>query len=184
MNRSVLAAVTTAAMMALVSVSTADAATYQYTFTSTDGQLSASGDISVNGSNEVTAITGTIGGIVNQTISSIATNSDFPNYTTSSDGMFYYNNLYVSTSPYLDINGLLFSTAENSGGFWNLWFNSGNYSLWESVAGRGYAIQETGALTVAAVPELSTWAMMGLGFAGLALAGYRRAARSDALALG
>ena len=42
-----------------------------------------------------------------------------------------------------------------------------------------YAVQETGRLTVAAAPELSTWAMMLAGFAGLGLAGCaaRRATR-------
>ena len=96
--------------------------------------------------------------------------------------MFYYDNVYVDTSPHLDINGLLFTTAENPGGYWNLSYDSGNYSLWESVVGNGYAVRETGALTMVPVPELSTWAMMGLGFAGLALAAFRRAPRSDALA--
>ena len=33
----------------------------------------------------------------------------------------------------------------------------------------------TGTITAVATPELSTWAMMGLGFAGLGFAGYRRA---------
>jgi hypothetical protein len=37
----------------------------------------------------------------------------------------------------------------------------------------------------AAVPEPSTWAMLGIGFAGLALAGYKRSRRDRlALALG
>jgi hypothetical protein len=77
-----------------------------------------------------------------------------------------------------DVDGLLFTTAQNPGGYWNLWGNSpGNYSFWESAPGAGYAIQESGTLSVAAVPELSTWAMLGLGFAGLGVVGRRRAPR-------
>jgi hypothetical protein len=39
-----------------------------------------------------------------------------------------------------------------------------------------------GTLTFTAVPEPSTWAMMLLGFAGLAFAGYRASRRTTALA--
>jgi hypothetical protein len=79
----------------------------------------------------------------------------------------------------------VFSTVENTSGFWNLWGNSAdNYSLWESVGGGNYPIQETGNLTVVAAPELSTWAMMLAGFAGLGLVGSRHASRSSAMNLG
>jgi len=37
--------------------------------------------------------------------------------------------------------------------------------------------------SVATAPELSTWAMMGIGFAGLAFAGYRSSRKSTALAV-
>ncbi len=173
-----------AAIAALVSPSATRAATYQYSFTSYDGQLTATGVLTVNGSNEATDILGTIAGLVDQTVSGIAGNPNFPNMATSSDGAFYYNDLYTNASPYLDLYGLLFTTVQNPGGYWNLWYDSGHYSLWESVAGRGYVVQEMGALRVAAVPELSTWAMMGLGFAGLALTGHRRSSRLGSLSLG
>jgi hypothetical protein len=56
-----------------------------------------------------------------------------------------------------DIDGVLFATAENPGGYWNLWGNSpGNYSLWESASPYNYPIEESGTLSLAAVPELST----------------------------
>ena len=84
-----------------------------------------------------------------------------------------------------DIDGVLFTTAENPGGDWNLWENSpGNYSLWESADSYNYPIEESGTLSVAAVPELSTWAMMGLGFAGLGVAGRGRARRRPEESLG
>ncbi len=184
MKKSRIAAIASAVIAALVCVSATRAATYEYSFTSYDGQLTATGVLIVNESNQVTDIVGTITGLVDQTVSGIAGNPNFPSMATSSDGAFYYNDLYTNASPYLDLYGLLFTTVQNPGGYWNLWFDSGSYSLWESVASHGYVVQEMGALRVAAVPELSTWAMMGLGFAGLALASHRRSSRSDALSLG
>ena len=84
-----------------------------------------------------------------------------------------------------DIDGLLFTTTENGGGYRNLWGNSpGDYSFWESAGAYNYPIQESGTLSVAAAPELSTWAMFGLGFAGLGLAGRRRGPRLAEQSLG
>jgi hypothetical protein len=78
----------------------------------------------------------------------------------------------------------LFVTAQNPGGYWNLWGTSpGNYSLWESVGSYNYPIAENGTLSVAAVPELSTWAMMLTGFAGLGFASYRASRRTAAAGL-
>jgi hypothetical protein len=78
----------------------------------------------------------------------------------------------------LDIDGVLFSTSQNPGGYWNLWGSSpGAYSLWESANSYNYPIEESGSLSVAAVPELSTGAMLGFGFAGLGVAGRRRLPR-------
>jgi hypothetical protein len=74
-----------------------------------------------------------------------------------------------------DYSGLLFTTAENPGGYWNLWASSpGAYSLYESAGSYNYPIQETGTLSVAGAPEPSTWAMLALGFAALSLVGRRR----------
>jgi hypothetical protein len=83
----------------------------------------------------------------------------------------------------LDNDGILFATAANPGGSWNLWGNGpDNYSLYESVPSVGYAIEATGTFAVSAsdtpnfataAPELSTWAMMLTGFAGLGYAGFR-----------
>ena len=85
----------------------------------------------------------------------------------------------MAGNPHLDVDGVLFTTAQNPGGYWNLWGNgTGSYSLWESVPGGGYPIQESSEnLTVSAVP-IPTWIMTLLGFASLGFAGYRRARNS------
>ena len=104
--------------------------------------------------------------------------SELPRAAYSPDGSFIYNNLYYSSGMAFDVDGVLFATLQNPGGYWNLWGSSpGDYSLWESAGSYNYPIAESGALSVAAAPELSTWAMLGLGFAGLGVAGRRRAPR-------
>jgi hypothetical protein len=166
------------ALATLLAGSAANAKIYSFTFKSSDDELTAAAEITVNGSNEVTAISGKISGLVDQTINGVAVNPNFPNPAYSPDGSFIYNNLYYGSGMAFDNYGLLFTTAQNRGGFWNLWGNSpGVYSLYESVGSDDYKIQKTGKLTIAAAPELPTWAMLGLGVAGLGLGGRRRGDR-------
>jgi hypothetical protein len=164
----------TAAMLFVVS--TANAALYRFSFDSSDAELTATGEITVNAADEVTAVSGVISGLTNQTISAVTVNPSFPSPSYSADGSFIYNNVYYPTGVPFDVNGLLFTTVQNSGGYWNLWGNSpDNYSLWESAGSQNYPIEESGNLSVIATPELSTWALMLLGFAGLSYVGHRRA---------
>ena len=82
-----------------------------------------------------------------------------------------------------DYSGLLFTTAGNPAGYWNLWASSpGAYSLYESAGSYNYPIQEIGTLSVAGAPEPSTWAMLALGFAALSFVARRRQ-RTGRLAL-
>jgi hypothetical protein len=165
----------------LSSTSAAEATVYNFTFESFDSELTASGQITVNADDEVTSISG----LVDQTINSVVPNPDFSGPAYSPDGSFIYNNLYYPSGMAFDIDGVLFATAQNPGGFWNLWGTSpGVYSLRDSAGPYSYPVQESGTLSVAAVPELSTWAMLGLGFAGLGVVGSRRAPRLPEGALG
>ena len=166
----------------LFGVSTANATVYKFTFDSADSQLTAAGQIVVNTAGEVTGVSGAVSGLVDQTISGVAGNPSFPGPAYSPDGSFIYNNLYHTSGMPFDTNGLLFVTAQNPGGYWNLWGNSpGAYSLWESAGRLNYPIEESGNLSVAAAPELSTWAMLALGFAGLGIAGGGRRRRTARL---
>ncbi len=134
--------------------------------------------MTVDAAGQVTGMTGLISGLVDQTIASVTPNPNFPGSAYSPDGSFIYNNLYHSSGMAFDIDGVLFSTSQNPGGYWNLWGGSpGAYSLWESASSYNYPIEESGSLGVAAVPELSTWAMLGFGFAALGVAGRRRLPR-------
>ena len=138
----------------------ANASIYKFTFESFDSELTAGGQITVNTDGEVTGVSGVISGLADQTISGIAPNPNFSGAAYSPDGSFIYDNLYHASGMPFDVDGLLFVTAQNPGGYWNLWGTSpGNYSLWELVGSYNYPIEESGTLSVAAVPELSTWAM-------------------------
>jgi hypothetical protein len=169
--------VTTIAVLAttmLLNVATANAAIYKFAFQSSDAELTASGELAVNAAGQVTGVSGVISGLVDQTINAVTPNPKFSSPAYSPDDSFIYNNVYYPSGMPFDVNGLLFVTAQNSGGYWNLWGNSpGNYSLWESASSYNYPIQESGTLSVAAAPELSTWAMLAVGFAGLGVVGRR-----------
>jgi PEP-CTERM motif len=170
--------VTTIASLAtamLFTLTAASAATYEFTFQSNDAQLTATGQFTVNTAHEVTAMSGAVSGLTNQTISAVTADPTFPSPAYSPDGSFIYNNLYYPTGMAFDTNGVLFTTAQNPGGYWNLWGSSpGTYTLYESVGTYNYPIQESGTLSVMATPEPSTWAMLLLGFVALSFVGVRR----------
>jgi hypothetical protein len=176
MHKNLVTAISSLATIALLSITTVHAATYDFTFQSSGADLMATGQFTVDSADQITGVSGVISGLVDQTISAVTANPGFPNQSTSPDGMFFYDNLYHSTGLPLDVNGLLFVTTQNTGGYWNLWGNSpGNYSLYES-AGGSFPIEENGTLSVTPVPELSTWAMLATGLAALGLVGRRRRA--------
>ena len=167
-----IASISTA--MLLIS-SPAWATVYSFTFEFVDGALTASGEMTVSAADEVTAISGAISGLVDQTIASVVPNPNFSGPAYSPDGSFIYNNLYHPAGMAFDVYGVLFATAENPGGYWNLWATfPGAYALWELADSYNYRMEETGTLSVAAVPELSTWAMLGLGFGCLGVVGRAR----------
>ena len=105
----------------LLNASGANAAVYKFTFNSFDDELTATGEITVNAAEQVTAVSGVISGLVDQTITAVTPNPNFSSPAYSPDGSFIYNNVYYPTGMTFDINGLLFVTAQNPGGYWNLW---------------------------------------------------------------
>ena len=174
MRYATITAISLAVAAALI-VSAAHAAVYTFDYESNAG-LSATGKITVDSSGEVTGVTGIVSGLVNDTITGIVVNPNYPAAAYSPDGAFIYDNAYLGGSQPFDIDGLLFTTASNPGGYWNLWGNSPtSYSLWESVPGAGYPIATSGTMSIAAgAPEAPTWAMMMRGVASLGYAMRRR----------
>lgn len=180
MNKTLITRVVSLAMMtAMLPVPAANATVYSFDFDLASQGLDVSGQMTVNGLDEITAISGQITGAIDQTITGMVTDPNGAGTATSPDGQFIYDNLYYAgQNPVFDVDGLLFTTAQNPGGYWNLWGNSANnYSLYESTPGQGYPVQATTGgvvVTVRVVPEAPTWAMVFAGFAGLCYASLRR----------
>jgi hypothetical protein len=178
MLKTLVTTVSALSTVMLLNATAANAAVYKFTFQSSDAELTATGEITVDPAEQVTAVSGVISGLTHQTISGVAANPGFPSASYSPDGSFIYNNVYYPSGMAFDVNGLSFVTAENPGGYWNLWGTSpGNYSLYESAGSYNYPIQESGTLSVAAAPEPSTWGMLAVGFASLGFFGRGRTAR-------
>lgn len=181
-NLITLIASMTAATVATVSV--ANATVYNFTFDSPSE--SVAGQLTVDTSdNEVTNITGTLSGAVNDTINGLIANPSFPHPVSLPGDVFIYDNVfYPGQASLVDVFGVVFTTAGNPGGYWNLWSGApGDYSLDESNAAGDYPVAiDGGSLDPTAVPEPSTWAMMLMGLAGVGFAAYRRG-RKDRLAV-
>jgi hypothetical protein len=185
MRKSLITMIAGLATTMLSSASAANGAVYQFNFESFDAKLTATGEISVNTAGQVIGVSGLIFGLANQIIRAVAVNPSFPSPAYSPNGSFIYNNLYHPSGMAFDVDGLLFVTTQNPGGYWNLWGNSpSDYSLWESAGAHNYPIEESGSLSVAAAPELSTLTMLALGLAGLGAAGRRRRTARLAESLG
>jgi hypothetical protein len=170
-----LAALTAAALF----VPTAgNAATYSFDFDNTAIGFEATGllttDAPVGQTGNVLTMTGEVTGQGAGTISfvpSLGATIVEPSFT-------YDDILFAGTDPLFDLSGLVFTTATYE---FNVWGNgAGNYSYYDTTpigtqnnlgAGNG---PDQVAVSIAAVPEPSTWAMLILGFAGVGFMAYRR----------
>jgi PEP-CTERM motif len=158
----------------------ANATVYHFTF---DSPLeSITGQLTVDTSNnQVTNLTGTLAGVVNDTINGFISNPSFPNPASLPGDVFIYDNVfYPGQGSLVDQFGVVFTTAGNPGGYWNLWSGaSGDYSLYASNFAGDYPIAISGgSLDPTPVPEPSTWMMMLVGLAGIGFAAYLRSQKA------
>ena len=176
MRKTLVTMIATLATATLFTITAANAATYKFTFQSNDAELTATGEFTVNAADEVTGVSGAVSGLTNQTISGVTANPSFPSSSYSPDGSFIFDNLYSPTGMAFDYSGLLFTTAENPGGYWNLWASSpGTYSLYESAGSYNYPIQEIGTSERGcARPSRQPGRCSALGFVALTFVGRRR----------
>jgi hypothetical protein len=123
---------------------------------------------------EIQSISGAVSGTGGGTITSVIPNPNQNSGGNNTQYGFIYDNNGFGTAPFLDLYGVLFTTAP-SGSIWNLWGNSPtDYELYTYSSGAGTGVDVHGTMTVAAVPEASTWAMLLVGFAGIGFVAYRR----------
>jgi hypothetical protein len=104
-------AVLTTAM--LFSMTSANASIYKFAFQSSDAELTAIGEFTVDSAEQVTNMFGAISGLTDQTTSAVTANLSFPTASYSPDGSFIYNDVYHPTGMAFDINGVLFTTTQN-----------------------------------------------------------------------
>ena len=93
MRKTFLTLVAGLAMTAMLPAPVANATLYIFSFVSFDGALTASGQMTVDSSNDVVAIAGTVFGLVDETISGVVADPGFPGAATSPDGSFVFDNL-------------------------------------------------------------------------------------------
>lgn len=169
MRGSAIAAIGAGLIATMGTIGTSDAAVFSYVFESFDLTVNAFGtlDATDQGGGEylVTAMTGSISGSgVTAAITGVAPINP-PGFNTN-------NLLFAGSDPVLDSYGIGFYTA--SGLDWNVWGTApGNYTLYASDGAGNYPVEQTGAFSVAAIPEASSWAMMLAGFASLGFAAFR-----------
>jgi hypothetical protein len=95
----------------------------------------------------------------------------------NSGPIYIFDNLLTGTSPFVSTGGIVFDTASFS---YNLYSVNGPSWFVSTIDPTGdttspfYNPGDPGILSVAAVPETSTWIMLLLGFVGVGLANYRR----------
>ncbi|WP_027534685.1 PEP-CTERM domain protein [Bradyrhizobium sp. WSM3983] len=162
------------AVLAFASTTSADAAIYDFTIHSQNYDVA--GEITTSG-NQITSIVGQFTGLLNATITGLL---DQPNVYFTSD------NLFNSTSPFVSNQGLLFGAGGYSINIYSV-ASGGGYDYYianSQFLGNYYSDPTSSPLfapgdlilggTITAVPEISTWAMLIVGFAGLTVLSRRR----------
>jgi hypothetical protein len=159
-----------ALLAAVLSVTAADAAVYQFTF---DGAVyDAAGQFATDDNNNIIAITGfvtTPSGIDGGSIGVLITEPNpYPGEVSTG---WNFSNTFDGTT--FDGEGVLFTFGTANIGL--IYTDEGlNFFSGDAPGGALFNPGDVGTLTISAVPEPATWAMMILGFIGVGFMAYRR----------
>ncbi len=119
------------------------------------------------GGYDILHVSGNVGA---ESVLGLIANPNQPYQATSPSGLFTYDNVLYLSGASVSNAGLMFKTALRE---WNLFSDSPTQYQLYSATNSGYDIHSTGTLSVSAVPEARTWALLIAGF-GLIGAGLRR----------
>ncbi len=161
---------------ALIASTPASAATFLLGFSGTGGAATNSASITITTS-DIPNVFGTfnvlsaIGTVGSDVITGLINVSGTPTPTNTPDNLFNIDNAFKPSSPFVSLAGLYFGSATSR---YNLFSQNGNYELYQETGGQ-YTSNSVGSLSVAAVPEPATWALLLLGF--FAVGGAMRAQR-------
>ena len=166
----------------------ADAATYDFDFSTTDSVFSVTGTITTAdtldavGGYDVLSISGTISGPGGGTIALMPNPSQpFADPTVT----FTYDNVYFTgAGPRVDEDGILFSAGGYNYNLFSLgpttYYLSSDNPAGVYIPGEPVTFGDPVRIAAAtSAPEPSTWTLMLLGFAGLGIAARRRARRRE-----
>lgn len=161
-----------AAAALIGAVTPAVAGTYAVHYTATGGSsLPTTADFRITttdvlnalGGFDILSATGKINGVAITALASINPTG------------FLTNNVFYANAPYLDMYGFGWTMGSTTG---NLFFTGGDYTLAQFdpalPQGHRYFHQSNGDVTVAAVPEPASWAMLIVGFVAVGAASRRR----------
>jgi MYXO-CTERM domain-containing protein len=174
MRKTLVTMIAAMATATLLTISASSAATYRFNFLSSDAELTATGEFTVNSANEVTGVSGAVAGLTNQAIKRGHRQSELPELVLQSRRLVHLRQPVLPHRHGLRLQRAVVHHGGQSGRLLeSLASSPGTYSLYES-AGGSYPFEESGTLSVAAAPEASTWAMLALGFVALTFIGRRR----------
>lgn len=141
-----------------------------------------------NGNFDLTGInSGNVNGVqINSLVTGSTNPPTPPNTGTTLDGLYNFNDVAFNsgTGLFFDNNGPVFTTID--GNEFNIYStgSGSNLQYFVSSASPGGALYNPGdpsIVTIAAVPEPATWAMMIFGFFGIGFLGYRRKRSGEAI---
>lgn len=141
------------------------------------GSLTIANTLNVLNGFDILAITGNVFGLGGAAITGLVSNPNQPQPT--NNGQYIYDNVGFPGMPHLDNAGVLFTAGSYTYNIYTVASNdSFTYYLSSTNPNGIFDPGQPGTLfaddNVSAVPELSTWAMMLLGFAGLGFLAHRK----------
>jgi hypothetical protein len=146
--------------------------TYDFQALGTGFESSGTLTVSPSGTSGVFDITGVSGEVNGTAITGLIPGSyDASNPTHTSDGAFFFDNLFYTPAPYFDYNGIGLNVG-SSGYQFNFYYNGSAYETWDS--NNDTLVLDSFTISAAPTPEPSSLLLLGTGMIAAAGAFRRR----------